>query len=106
MAARRRRPGGIARLFSERERRILGYLQARRQRDRRALCHLYEIAKAIRMSEPTVFRGLLELLGAGLVQKHPPRASSSAPGTFVRPYALTQNGRRICAMLEEEGAFE
>ncbi len=100
---RRAEAQGLARLFSDRERRILGYLYDRARESPAADAHVYEIAHAIELSEPTTLRGLMELLSTGLVLKKRPRMSTLARNTFVRPYALTETGRRICEMLAKDG---
>jgi hypothetical protein len=92
-----RKPGeGLSRFFSERQVKVLLHLSAHRGKDG---AHLYEIARAVAMPGPSVLRGLGELVEGGLVKKHPPKPSTAAAGTFIRPYTLTANGHVICKML-------
>jgi len=87
---------GLSRFFSDRQVKVLLHLSAHRGKDG---AHLYEIARAIELSGPSVLRGLGELVEGGLVKKHPPRPSTAATGTFIRPYTLTANGHVICKMI-------
>jgi len=87
---------GFSRFFSDRQVKVLLHLAAHRGKDG---AHLYEIARSIEMSGPSVLRGLGELVEGGLVKKHPPKPSPTASGTFIRPYTLTANGHVICKML-------
>src|SRR5262245_35961092 len=92
---------GLGRFFADRERRILGYLFEReRTAGAGTEAHLYEIAQATALSEPTALRGLLELVSGGLVQRRAARPSAKASGTLVRPYALTEMGRAICGYID------
>jgi hypothetical protein len=100
-SSRKSAGAGFSRFFSDRQVKVLLHLSAHRGKDG---AHLYEIARAVALPGPSVLRGLGELVEGGLVKKHPPRPSSAASGTFVRPYTLTPNGQVVCKLLKGGGA--